>query len=145
MFDFDLTLRIIRYGDADFAAPEAKSVINACQAHNCRVAIASANENADKIKHVLGSKIDPTIFTSSFFGSSAFQYGNSDKSISISAIQMYYHVNPSCTVLFDDQWFNKQYADKKGSIFAKVDPSIGVAWREWEQADAQLRKNKCYQ
>lgn len=142
-FDFDLTLRIVKGKDYDFPAPDAMSVIQACQSRGCNIAIASANGNSDKLKHVLGSRVDPSVFTDNFFSSPAFQYGNDDKSISLRAIRAFYNADPGCLVLFDDQWFNKQFADRTGSVFIKVDPSIGVSLPNWRQAVKQLENNKC--
>ena len=146
VFDFDLTLRIIKGTDSDSPAPDAKAVIWNCKIRGCSIAIASANGNENKLKHVLGSKIDPAVFTDAFLSSPAFQFGHDDKSISLRAIRHYYQpdVSPSCIVLFDDQWFNKQYADKTGSIFIKVDPKVGVALKDWEQAFTQMKKIGCF-
>ena len=147
VFDFDLTLRIIKGNDSDSPAPDAKAVISGCKSRGCSIAIASANDNGKKLRHVLGSKIDPAVFTDAFLSSPAFQFGHGDKSISLRAIQDYYQpaaVNPPCIVLFDDQWFNKQYADKTGAIFVNVDPKVGVALKDWEQAFTQMKKIGCF-
>ena len=103
VFDFDLTLRIIRGNNQDTPAPDAKKAIQICQSNGCQIGIASANGNADKLKHVLSTKIEPSLFTEAFFNSPAFQYGKSDKSISLNALQSFTGTRTSCIIFFDDQ------------------------------------------
>lgn len=88
--------------------------------------------------------IDNGTFTDTFFDSQAFQLGQHNKTIELRAILDYYGGSPpKCTVLFDDSWHNRQYAENIGAWFSQVNPKYGVQWHDWQSAKQGLEGRGC--
>jgi hypothetical protein len=91
----------------------------------------------------LQSRVDGSIFTDSFFSSSAFQFGHHDKTVSLNSISSFYGTSGSCMTFFDDAEHNRPYADRAGVYFQKVDPSRGVTWHDYSEGLKGVR-NRCH-
>jgi hypothetical protein len=65
------------------------------------------------------------------------QTGIPNKTIELRAISSFYGVPPTCITLFDDAYYNEQYAKETGSHFEKVKKETGVQvrWRAGLRAD----------
>ncbi|KAF5841666.1 hypothetical protein DUNSADRAFT_11873, partial [Dunaliella salina] len=148
--DFDETLRVPNSDYSDYDTPPSDAgamaagkkekhatlscrattdeVIRACLTTPCKVAVASANGNREKLTSVLPRLYGNLgLFTYEFFESPAFQYGNSDKAPMLKAILNFFGIpSPSCMTLFDDKELNEKYAEQVGANFVLVDPSTGI-------------------
>eukprot|EP00798_Chlamydomonas_sp_ICE-L_P020518 gene20518-27310_t len=101
IFDFNKTLRVVKGWDQDAPPDDAVQVIAECKNLGCGIAIASANGDREKITEVL-PRMDSGTFTEDFFNSALFQYGQSDKEITLKAILSCTNVQPNCAAFFDD-------------------------------------------
>ncbi|KAG2432257.1 hypothetical protein HXX76_009175 [Chlamydomonas incerta] len=141
-FDFDGVLRAAPPGarDQDVPAPDAKRVVQGCKDAGYEIAIASANDDIEKMKKVLGQRLDPSVFTEAFFDSSAFQMHYDDKSITLSNIIRYYDTQPGCVMLFDDQEWNKAYASDLGVLMIMTPTNAGIRYADFARGAAELQR-----
>lgn len=110
----------------EYVAVAGSRAVQGCLDNGYEVAIATAEHKfvVDLLsRQKFLSDLNPTVFTPGFFSSAAFQYGNSDKSISIQAIGEYYNVSNNCMLLFDDAASN-----------GKTAMDMGVNWVEASEA-----------
>ncbi|PNW76736.1 hypothetical protein CHLRE_11g469224v5 [Chlamydomonas reinhardtii] len=126
--------------DQDVPAPDAKRVVQGCKDAGYEIAIASANDEIDKMKKVLGQRLDPAVFTEAFFDSSAFQMHYDDKSITLNNIIKYYDTQPGCVMLFDDQEWNKAYATDQGVLMIMTPTNAGIRYADFTRGAAELQR-----
>ncbi|GIL41963.1 hypothetical protein Vafri_46, partial [Volvox africanus] len=145
VFDFDETLRVISPDktDLDMPAQDGAGIIRKCREYGWEIAVASANDNYQKLEKILSQRIDGSIFSPEFFNSSAFQYHWFNKTVSLHNIMRYYDTQPQCMMLFDDAEHNRKYADALGVTFIKARNDTGVRWDDFIEGQKYLHQ-KCW-
>ena len=84
--------------------------------HGYEIAIATAGCRPDFVRSFLHRRIDADIFNESFLNTSALQFCEKDKTVSLTAILDYYGLSDArqCAILFDDLQYNIRYATSIG-------------------------------
>ena len=112
VFDFDDTLK----NEGNVVAEDAVWVVQACVANGYDIAIATAGCRPDFVRSFLHRRVDADIFDAAFLNSSALQFCENDKTVSLTAIVQYYGLYDArqCAILFDDLQYNCRYATSIG-------------------------------
>ena len=119
VFDFDDTLK----NEGNVVADDAAWVVQACVANGYDIAIATAGCRPDFVRSFLHRRVDADIFDAAFLNSSAMQFCEKDKTVSLTAIVQYYGLDDArrCAILFDDLQYNTRYATSIGMNARWVD------------------------
>ena len=112
VFDFDDTLK----NEGNVVADDAAWVVQACVANGYDIGIATAGCRPDFVRSFLHRRVDADIFNEAFLNSSAMQFCQTDKTVSLTSILQYYGLDDArqCAILFDDLQYNCRYATSVG-------------------------------
>lgn len=140
VFDFDGTIKLY---EGERLSKEAKEVIEYLASKGAPIGINTASCAVDYVKRYLHERVNRSIFSYDFLGSTRARYCTSTKPPGMYQIMAYYGGTKACTILYDDSWSNRQAVLDAGFQYQHVNVKVGVTWTDFWSGVGILRGKGC--